>query len=46
MKNYILGTMIGGIAVLAYISYKDGAMERFMKNIKPRLQLLIEDMKN
>ena len=35
LKKSMMYGMIGGLSVLAYIKYKDGTMDRMLKNMKP-----------
>ena len=37
--------MIGGLSVLAYIKYKDGSMDRMMKNMKPMMECALHELK-
>ena len=38
-------TLLGGMAVYGYLKYKDVTLERTMKNIKPKIESAIEDLK-
>ena len=44
-KKTMLYTMMGGMAVLGYLKYKDGTMERTIKNMKPMIDSAIENLK-
>ena len=46
LKNSILCTVIGGAAVIGYLKYKDGTLERYIKNMKPMMKSALEDLKN
>ena len=37
-KKCIMCTLLGGMAVYGYLKYKDGTLERTMKNIKPKIE--------
>lgn len=45
-KRSMMYTMIGGIAVLGYMKYKDGTITRTIKNIKPMMESMVNDIKN
>lgn len=44
-KKSIMYTMLGGMAVLGYMKYKDGTLERTMKNMKPMMESALENLK-
>ena len=44
-KKCIMCPLLGGMAVYGYLKYKDGTLERTMKNIKPKIESAIEDLK-
>lgn len=44
-KKCIMCTLLGGMAVYGYLKYKDGTLKRTMKNIKPKIESAIEDLK-
>ena len=37
--------MLGGMVALGYMKYKDGSMDRMMKNIKPMMECALEELK-
>lgn len=45
MKKCIMYSMIGGLSVLGYMKYKDGSIQRMIKNMKPMMETMIEDLK-
>ncbi len=45
LKNVIMYTMLGGMAVLGYLKYKDGTLERTIKNMKPMMESALENLK-
>lgn len=44
-KNAIMYTMLGGLSVLMYLKYKDGTMDRMMKNMKPMMECALDELK-
>jgi len=44
-KKNLMYAMLGGMAVLGYLKYKDGSMERMMKNMKPMAECALEELK-
>ena len=44
-KKCIMCTLLGGMAVYGYLKYKDGTLERTMKNIKPKIESAVEGLK-
>lgn len=44
LKKSIMYTMIGGMAVLGYMKYKDGTITRTIKNMKPMMESMINDI--
>ena len=44
LKNMMMYTMIGGMAVYGYMKYKDGSLKRTMKNMKPMMQSMINEL--
>ncbi len=44
-KKCIMCAMLGGLTILGYMKYKDGSMDRMMKNIKPMLECALEELK-
>lgn len=45
LKKSMMYGMIGGLSVLAYIKYKDGSMDRMMKNMKPMMECALHELK-
>lgn len=45
LKNGIIYTMLGGIAILGYLKYKDGTLERAIKNMKPMMENALENLR-
>ena len=45
LKNGIMCTMLGGLAVIGYLKYKDGTLERTIKNMKPMMDSTLENLK-
>ena len=44
-KKCVMYMMLGGIVALGYMKYKDGSMNRMMKNIKPMMDCALEELK-
>lgn len=44
-KKCIMYGMIGGLSVLAYLKYKDGTIDRMMKNMKPMMECALDELK-
>jgi len=45
LKKAMMYSMMGGMAVLGYLKYKDGTMERTIKNMKPMIESAIDNLK-
>ena len=45
MKKSIVYGMIGGMMVLGYMKYKDGSMQRAIKNVRPMIESAINKIK-
>lgn len=44
-KKSIMYTMIGGMAVYGYMKYKDGSITRTIKNMKPMMENMMNNIK-
>ena len=44
-KKGVMYTMLGGLAVIGYLKYKDGTLERTMKNMKPMMESALENLR-
>ena len=44
-KKGMLLTMMGGMMVYGYMKYKDGTMSRAIKNMKPMMESMMENLK-
>ena len=44
-KRCIMYTMLGGAVVLGYLKYKDGTMNRMIKNMKPMVECALQELK-
>ena len=45
MKKGVLYSMMGGLIFYGYLKYKDGTLERYIKNMKPMIESTINDLK-
>ena len=45
MKKSLIYGMIGGMMVVGYMKYKDGTLERAIKNMKPMLNCAMNSLK-
>lgn len=45
MKKTMLAMMLGGATVFGYMKYKDGSIQRGIKNMKPKFKLMLENIK-
>lgn len=44
-KKCMMYGMLGGMIVFGYLKYKDGSIERMMKNMKPMAECALEELK-
>lgn len=44
-KKCMMYVMLGGMMTWAYLKYKDGSMERMMKNMKPMAECALDELK-
>ena len=44
-KRCVMYMVLGGMVALGYMKYKDGSMNRMMKNIKPMMECALEELK-
>jgi hypothetical protein len=45
IKKYAMFTLLGGAAVLAYMKYKDGSIQRTVRNVKPKVENVVDNLK-
>ena len=44
-KKYAMFTLLGGTAVLAYMKFRDGTIQRTIKNMKPKMDNVVDNLK-
>ena len=44
-KRCVMYALLGGLAVLGYLKYKDGTMDRMVKNMKPMMECALDELK-
>lgn len=42
-KKSLMYALLGGSAVYGYMKYKDGSMERALKNMKPKFESAVKN---
>jgi len=43
-KKSLMYMMIGAFAIYGYLKYKDGTIERAIKNMKPMMECAVEEL--
>ncbi len=44
-KRCMMCTLLGGMAVIVYLKYKDGTINRMIKNVKPVLVCTLDELR-
>ncbi len=46
LKKEVMFSIIGAMALYGYMKYRDGSIERAIKNMKPMMEMKLDDLKN